>query len=302
MLRRTTALLALGALALTACATATPPLPPASGASGTGAPPAVVAPQAASAVSPAPERRTVDVDGRTRPYLLDRPPVGDRVLGAVLVAHAQNQTMGAARDSYRLEHLPRRGQLVAYLGGYRGSWNSGGCCGAPRAEGVDDLGYVREVFADLQSLLPRGATTAFYGYSTGGMLAYSVVCHADLPLKLVVSVSGTRSAGCGERARLPYRFIELHGGRDTTIPLDPPARFVKVMGITPKPTRPATRLLAEVSGCTRTVRRTHRTDDGGCRAGGVVRLLERPQSGHQYSDLDGPFVLTRALEEVGQIP
>ncbi len=297
MLRRTTSLLLLGLLALTACA-ADPAGPAAAPADR--AVPAAAAPAAAAPASP--ERRVVDVDGRARPYLLDRPPVGRPVLGAVLVAHAQNQTMSAARAAYRLEHLPGRGQLVAYLGGYRGSWNSGGCCGAPRAEGVDDLGYVREVFADLQTLLPKGRTTAFYGYSTGGMLAYSVVCHAGLPFKLVVSVSGTRSAGCGAAARPPYRFIELHGGRDSTIPLDPPSRYVSVLGITPVPARPATRTLAQASGCTRTVRTRYRTDDGGCRAGGVVRLLVRPRSGHQYDDLDGPVVLTRALEEVGQIP
>ncbi len=107
----------------------------------------------AKAVS-APERRTVVVGDVSRPYLLVRP--AGQVLGAVLVAHGQNQTMGQAQQTYGLDYLPSRGQLVAYLGGYKGSWNAGTCCGAARAEGRDDLGYVRAVLADVPACCRRG--------------------------------------------------------------------------------------------------------------------------------------------------
>ena len=261
--------------------------------------PAEAAPAAAAAAPPAPVRRDVVVAGTPRPYLLARP--GGTPRGAVLVLHAQNQTMGRAEQTYGLRHLPQRGQLVAYLGGYGGSWNSGGCCGRARAEGKDDVGYLKAVLADVQALMPAGAPVSLLGYSSGAMMAYTAVCHARLPLRLVVSVSGTRSAGCSA-ARLPYRFVELHGGRDTTIPLDPPARRSSVLGMTPIPTRPAVRTLVQASGCTRRVDGgVRRTDWGGCRGGGVVRLLVQPAVGHQYSDLRAPFVLTRALEEVGQL-
>ncbi|MCW2778585.1 MAG: LpqP protein [Frankiales bacterium] len=264
---------------------------------------ACAAPAAPRAVRPAdgtPERRTVTVGSTARPYLLVRPPAGAQVLGAVLVLHAQNQTMGAAQQSYGLGHLPGRGQLVAYLGGYRGSWNSGGCCGAARKEGLDDLGYLKAVLADLRTQLPADRPASLVAYSSGAMLAYAAVCHADLGLRLVLSVSGTRSSGCSS-AHLPYRFVELHGAKDATIPLDPPSHYASVLGITPVPARPATRTLAAAAGCTRTVPHgATRTDDGGCRGGGVVRLLVRADAGHSYADLDAPVVLTRALEEVGQ--
>ncbi len=239
------------------------------------------------------------VGSTVRPYLLVRPPAGTRVQGAVLVVHAQNQTMGVALDSYALEHLPVRGQLVAYLGGYAGSWNSGGCCGRARSERVDDLGYLQAVLVDVRAQLPDGLPASLFAYSSGAMLAYSAVCHARLGLRLVVSIAGTRSSGC-TTATLPLRFIEVHGGLDSTIALDPPGRYAPVLGITALPTRPATEVLAQAAGCTRTVVRTDRTDHGGCR-GGVVRLLVAPKVGHSYQALRATYVLTRALEEVGQI-
>lgn len=261
-------------------------------------------PTAAAAPAPAgTERRTVTVGERSRAYLLARPAPGATVQGAVLVLHAQNQTMAAAHAGYGLGHLPGRGQLVAYLGGYGGSWNAGSCCGRARAEGVDDLGFLRQVVADLRTsgALPEGRPVSLLGYSSGAMLAYTAVCHADLGLRLVVSVAGTRGASCAS-ARLPHRFVELHGARDATIPLDPPSRYSTVVGTTPVAARPATRTLAQAAGCTRTVRSgSARTDDGGCRGGGVVRLLVPAGAGHQYRDLGAPVVLTRALEEVGQI-
>ena len=261
---------------------------------------ATTTPALETAAPPAPVRRSVQVGDTSRPYLLAA--TGGTPNGAVLVLHAQNQTMGAAQQSYRLDHLPQRGQLVAYLGGYRGSWNSGGCCGAAKAEGKDDLGYLKAVLADLRRQLPAGRPASLLGYSSGGMMAYAATCHADLGLRLVLSVSGTRSSGC-TRAALPYRFVELHGARDTTIPLDPPSRYTTVLGVTPVPARPATRTLASAAGCTY-VRDggTARTDSGGCRGGGVVRLLVKAGVGHSYADLGAPVVLTRALEEVGQIP
>lgn len=275
-------------LVLVACASSGPAAPPET----------AVQAQAASST----ERRTVPVGTTARPYLLARPPAGQQVLGAVLVLHAQNQTMGQAQQSYGLAHLPQRGQLVAYLGGHRGSWNSGGCCGAARAEGVDDLGYLKAVLQDVQAQLPPGRPASLMGYSTGGMMAYAAVCHSDLPLRLVLSVSGTRSSGCTS-ARLPFRFVELHGAKDTTIPLDPPSRYSTVLRMVPVPARPATRTLAQAARCTY-VRDggAARTDHGGCRGGGVVRLLVKPGVGHSYKDLGAPVVLTRALEEVGQIP
>ncbi|MCU1693757.1 MAG: lpqP [Frankiales bacterium] len=287
--------LVLPLLLLTACGGKSEPAPAPVAASASA--PASLAPSTAPGT---PERRTVSVGGTARPYLLVRPPAGAAVLGAVLVLHAQNQTMSQAQSTYGLAHLPGRGQLVAYLGGYKGSWNSGGCCGAAKAEGVDDLGYLRAVLADLRPQLPAGRPASLMGYSSGAMLAYAAVCHADLGLRLVLSVSGTRSSGCSTAA-LPYRFVELHGARDATIPLDPPARKSSLLGIVPVPARPATVTLAKAAGCTRTVDGgAQRTDHGGCRGGGVVRLLVKPGVGHSYSDLGAPVVLTRALEEVGQ--
>ncbi len=290
--------LVLPLLLLTACSSQ-PAAPSAASSTAPAAGPAATA--SASAAPSGPERRTVTVGSTARPYLLVRPPAGAPVLGAVLVLHAQNQTMGKAQETYGLGHLPGRGQLVAYLGGYRGSWNSGGCCGAARSEGVDDLGYLRQVVADLRPMLPTGRPVSLLGYSTGAMMAYAAVCHADLGLRLVVSVSGTRSSGCS-RAALPFRFVELHGAKDATIPLDPPAKKSPLLGIVPVPARPATRTLASAAGCTRTVDGgASRTDSGGCRGGGVVRLLVKTTAGHVYGDLGAPVVLTRALEEVGQM-
>lgn len=245
-----------------------------------------------------PERRLVSVGGAERPYLLVRP--AGRVLGAVMVAHGQNQTMGQAQQSYGLGFLSQRGQLVAYLGGYRGSWNAGTCCGAARAEGRDDIGYVRAVMADLATLLPAGRPTALLGVSSGAMLAYTVVCHGRLDLRLVLSVSGTRAAGCpSSSVRLPYRFLELHGSRDTTIPLNPPSRRSALLGMAPIPTRPAVDTLVSAAQCPRRVPHgAARTDWGGCAGGGVVRLLVKPV-GHSYADLGPPVVLARALEEIG---
>ena len=173
----------------------------------------------------------------------------------------------------------------------------------PKEAKVDDVGFLAAACTDVAQRTPVDLErAALVGYSSGGMLAYAAVCHADLRLRLVLSVSGTRSSGCS-RAALPHRFVELHGARDATIPLDPPSRRSTVLGIVPLPARPATRTLASAAGCTRVVDGgAARTDHGGCRGGGVVRLLVKPRVGHSYADLGAPVVLTRALEEVGQLP
>lgn len=109
------------------------------------------------------------------------------------------------------------GTLVAYPEGVGMSWNSGTCCGAAHADGLDDVGFLSAIVADISARMRvDAARVAVGGASNGGLMAYRFACdRADLVSALFV-VASTNLEGCAPTQ--PVSLMHIHGQADPTVP------------------------------------------------------------------------------------
>ena len=157
--------------------------------------------------------------GRPRGYLL-HVPVGLSVPAPlVLVLHGLRQDPQRIRDFSDTDRIAdRNGFVVAYPGGAAGSWNAGFCCGDAAAQGVDDLAFLDHVIAGIRArTLVDPARIYLEGYSNGGMMALRYACERPTVVAAVAVVAGSVTAGCSPAA--PVAALDLHGGRDTVVPV-----------------------------------------------------------------------------------
>jgi polyhydroxybutyrate depolymerase len=109
----------------------------------------------------------------------------------------------------------RDGVLVAYPEGVRRSFNAGLCCGESVVQGVDDVGFLSDVLADLRA---RGASRiSVVGFSNGAMMAYRLACDRPDLVDTVGVMSGTLEI---PRCQGRIRALHLHGEMDTAVPYD----------------------------------------------------------------------------------
>jgi polyhydroxybutyrate depolymerase len=176
------------------------------------------------AIAPADAGTALDVpvvhDGAVRHvrlYVPDSLPLGERV-PLLLVLHG----LGASRESVARQtgfdaQADRHGFVVAYPEGRWGSWNAGGCCGDAAAAGVDDVGFLTKVVADLSVTAPVDPARVYLaGFSNGGMMALRAACERPDVFAAVASVTGTFVTPCVPSR--PVSVMQVSGGRDLVVP------------------------------------------------------------------------------------
>ena len=157
-----------------------------------------------------------------RAYLLHTPPELRRTprlaegRPAMVVLHGlRSNAVDVAREYGFSDLADRDGVLVAYPEGVRRSFNAGLCCGEAVTAGVDDVGFLAAVVADLRA---RGAgRVSVVGFSNGGMMAYRLACERPGLVDTVGVFSGTL-----EIPRCDGRItaLHLHGADDPVVPYD----------------------------------------------------------------------------------
>ncbi len=97
------------------------------------------------------------------------------------------------------------------------TFNAGICCGPARDNGVDDVGFVRKIVADLKTRLnvdPDRITAN--GMSNGGMMSYRLACEAADIFRAIASVAGTDGMDQCRPVR-PVSVLHIHARNDDMV-------------------------------------------------------------------------------------
>lgn len=173
--------------------------------------------------------RWVRHEGRERSYLLYAPTNYDpgQAWPVVLVFHGGG---GNAENARRMtgfnEVAEGEGFLVVYPNGNGRleerilTWNAGTCCGYAMEEGVDDVGFVRALLADLAGVANIDPKRVYAtGMSNGAMMAYRLACDADDLVAAIGPVAATQNVRvCAPED--PVSVIHFHGSEDKQAPYE----------------------------------------------------------------------------------
>lgn len=97
------------------------------------------------------------------------------------------------------------------------TWNAGNCCAKARDAGVDDVGFLRAVVADVQSRMDIDSRRVFaIGMSNGGMMAYRLACEAADIFRGIMSVAGTDTTRECKPSR-PVAVLHIHARNDDLV-------------------------------------------------------------------------------------
>jgi polyhydroxybutyrate depolymerase len=126
--------------------------------------------------------------------------------------------------------------VVIMPNGYQNSWNGGTCCGGAAQNGLDDVGLIRAIFAEVGKHVNIDLRRVYAtGLSNGGFLSYRLACEAsDLFVAVAPSAGavGTASAGAGISALTTglstdlkscaptnkVSILDIHGTSDPLVP------------------------------------------------------------------------------------
>jgi polyhydroxybutyrate depolymerase len=125
----------------------------------------------------------------------------------------------------------QEGFVVIMPNGYQNSWNGGTCCGAAASSGLDDVGLMRAIFAEVGKHVNIDLSRVYAtGLSNGGYLSYRLGCEAsDLFVAVAPSAGavGTAAIGGGTQSTSDMTtcapthkvsVLDIHGTSDPLIP------------------------------------------------------------------------------------
>ncbi len=170
--------------------------------------------------------RLTTSDGRVRSYVLHVPPAasGTRARALVIVLHGVNQTPAQiAEESGFDSAADAAGMYAVYPAGIDHSWQTGIDVTAADQQHVDDVAFVHELIAHLESTLPVDRSrVAAVGFSNGGLLAQLLGCRLPADLSAVVPIEATFistvASGCAPSRAV--NVVQFQGTADQTIPYD----------------------------------------------------------------------------------
>ena len=242
-----------------------------------------------------------------RQYLVIRPadePL-DEPLPTVMVLHGLGVDRFAMASVAPWAEAVARDHFVAvFPQGVLDSWNLGPCCPPASLAGVDDLGFLGRVIAQVvarPAVAPARRDLA--GFSNGGMMVYELACARTDDFAAVAPMAATIITGCTPSR--PISLLHMHGDPDPTVPYDGSPSLSQALSSKPFPAVPSTvAAWARADGCDA---EPDRTDDRGgvtvdewpgCPKGIQVELITYPGNGHNWptEPLDGLDELLRFFD------
>jgi polyhydroxybutyrate depolymerase len=158
--------------------------------------------------------------GRSYELYVPKVAASGGALPLVVNLHAYLTTDGLQAALSRMDPIAEeRGYLVAYPQARLLSWNGGSCCGEAMLRRSDDVGFVRDVVADVAKRLRVDPSRVYAtGMSNGGFLAHRLGCEAADLFAAIAPVAGV--IGMSERSCEPSRpmpMLHVHGRWDPVI-------------------------------------------------------------------------------------
>jgi len=148
-----------------------------------------------------------------RAYKLHVPPQFDSqgFMPLVIMLHGGLGTADGAAALYGWnEQSDSAGFLVAYPQGFDRTWNAEHCCGAAYRNGVDDVGFILAMIADIQARAPVDSRRIFAtGMSNGAMMAYRLAAERPDIFAAIGPVAG--AIGGKANASAPLQVIPTSG-------------------------------------------------------------------------------------------
>jgi polyhydroxybutyrate depolymerase len=171
-------------------------------------------------------RHTITVDQTERSYVLHVPPGVKQPAALVIVMHGGGGSAKSAIAQTGFDaEADRHGFITAYpegtarLNGRFHTWNAGACCGIAVVRGMDDVGFIRAMVADIAGAHPLDPKRIYAtGISNGGMMAYRLACEAGDLVAAVAPVSAVIVVAPCE-PRFPVSVLHIHGTADRHVPI-----------------------------------------------------------------------------------
>lgn len=174
--------------------------------------------------------RLLNHDSLDRSYILYAPESVDwnQPVPFVFVFHGgTGNAESAIRMSGFNDVADQEGFLVVYPNGTGPlssnrllTWNGGTCCGYSQEKNIDDVGFVRAIITDLQTLVNVDMDRIYAtGMSNGGILSHRLACEAADLIAAVAPVAGTLNFSPCHPSH-PVSIIEFHGTADQHIPYE----------------------------------------------------------------------------------
>ncbi len=200
-----------------------------------------VSPAISSPLTMGETARTLNHDGLERSYVLYAPSSIDWAQPVPLVFVFHGGT-GNAKSAIRMskfnEVADQNGFVVVYPNGSGPldddkflTWNVGSCCAYAQENQVDDVGFVRAIVTDLQSLVSIDEKRIYAtGMSNGGMLSHRLGCEASDIFAAIAPVSGTLNFSPCQPSQ-PISVVEFHGTNDRNVPYDGGVGLDSLVGV-----------------------------------------------------------------------
>ncbi len=255
------------------------------------------APDAGACVGRSPQPRDaiwrLTVDGRVRTARVHVPASYDPARPTAVVLDFHGYSMSSLTQE-GLTRWPEQADASGFVtvhpdgtGAVQG-WNAGACCGTAAATGVDDVGFVDALVAELDATLCLDRQRIYAtGFSNGGFLAHRLACERADVIAAIGPVAGVLGVPDCAPSR-PMPVLHIHGTADTVVPYDGSVAlgFASV----------ATTIAGWVArnGCTGEATEVFARGDArcvaypGCAGGAAVELCTITGGGHTWPG-GGPF-------------
>ncbi len=172
-------------------------------------------------------RHTLQMEARSRSYMVVVPKVPQKSAPLLIVFHGSNQTgekirafSGNVFDEFAQEH----GFVVVYPDGYKGHWNDARVSSnfPTRKAGMDDAAFTKALIDEMRAKYDIDANKVYIaGYSNGGQMVIRLIHEWPCPFAGAVLISATQPDAANflvapNETSLP--MLLLHGTADPIVP------------------------------------------------------------------------------------